>query len=362
MLTNVALVLATLPLIHAANFTRSVFIYHRQEEECDTKHDFQMPEEWYENTRSSHSGEAFASRYFNNETTWLSNWEDDETVKGQATVILPDKNIHAVRHACIGLVHGLIPDSHRESQTFCTTRRVPPTSPHKDFEESPVNDILADVIVHHSVNPTRVKHPRESDGLTHKAGPEEGVSWAECIPKGKGVKEACSVAGRVLAGQVLKAFEGVIKTDYEKPQLTISIGPFNAIPSFFHLARLDTSSPEAEKIITRATSVAFELVEEAEDPAVGNHEDVFVHFYTHSKLDGFKEHFLGPDDRGLRYKKFSAEYKPTAITSRKEWCRACNNDSKECKESGADKNLGNKACVSAILISTMVGLIALFSV
>ncbi|KAM9882510.1 hypothetical protein VDGL01_03474 [Verticillium dahliae] len=260
MLTNVALVLATLPLIHAANFTRSVFIYHRQEEECDTKHDFQMPKEWYENTRSSHSGEGFASRYFNNETTWLSNWEDDKTVKGQATVILPDKNIHAVRHACIGLVQGLIPDSHSESQTFCTTRRVPPISPRRDFEESPVNNILADVVIHHSVNPTRIKHSKESNGLTHKAGPEKEVSWAECTPNGKGIKEACSVAGRVLAGQVLKAFDDVIDAKYKKPQLTISIGPFNAIPSFFHLARLDTSSPEAEKIITRATSVAFELV------------------------------------------------------------------------------------------------------
>ncbi|KAM9882511.1 hypothetical protein VD0004_g7654 [Verticillium dahliae] len=48
--------------------------------------------------------------------------------------------------------------------------------------------------------------------------------------------------------------------------------------------------------------------------------------------------------------------------SRKEWCSACNNGSEECKKSKASENMGNKACVSAILISTMVGLIALFSV
>ncbi|KAM0287678.1 hypothetical protein ACHAQH_000207 [Verticillium albo-atrum] len=264
MLTNIALALAVLPLINAANFTKSALVYHRQDEECGTASASKEDADWYKDRESSFSGEEYFERYFGDKDTRLSNWKMDEPVSDHVRVILPDGNIPAVQHTCIGIAYGFFPENHRENKHFCTMRRPFHHSPQKnakDVEEYAKGSILADIEVHHSVNPTDIEqHTEKMNGKTREETPEQHAKWAECKPKGSRVKKASSVPGRVLAGQVLESFGDTIRNKYEKPQLTFSIGPFNAITSFFSLARLDTSSPESEMILQEATSVAFELV------------------------------------------------------------------------------------------------------
>ncbi|KAM0329947.1 hypothetical protein ACHAQA_004114 [Verticillium albo-atrum] len=270
MLPHIALALAVLPLISAESFIKGAFVYHRQTKQGELKDHLHWPlksalepetgedRKEYENTDSYHSGKTYADRYFGEDpVTHLHGWDDSHRIQGQCAVILPDHHVPAVQQACTAFAHGFHPYNPEGNERFCSKQRPhfsPPEGLDIKVDEYPGDKDLGNVRVLHSVIPI------EKDNGAKMVNGKPPHKFVECKPGGKAAKSACSVPGRVLAGQVLRSFENLVKDEYEHPKITFSIGPYNAIPSFFHLAQLGTSSPQAEKTIQEATSVVFELV------------------------------------------------------------------------------------------------------
>ncbi|KAF7544529.1 hypothetical protein G7Z17_g9875 [Cylindrodendrum hubeiense] len=145
-----------------------------------------------------------------------------------------------------------------------------------------------------------------------------------------------SIAGSVLAGQILEALTPLAEGESGNPKLNIQFGAYGTFMAFFGLAKLYKASSDFMGICDYSSSMAFELVTNATDPTT---DDVSVRFYFSNGTAGENAPALfplfGQEDTTLSWGDFKAGMTDFAIEDTDHWCELCGNTDGTCASSNS---------------------------
>lgn len=145
-----------------------------------------------------------------------------------------------------------------------------------------------------------------------------------------------SIAGSVLAGQILEALTPLAERQAGNPKLNIQFGAYGTFMAFFGLAKLYKANTDFMGICDYASSMVFELVTNATNPTT---EDVSVRFYFSNGTAAENEPTLfplfGQDKTTLSWNDFKTGMTDFAIEDTDHWCKLCGNTDSTCSSSNS---------------------------
>ncbi|KAH6998181.1 histidine phosphatase superfamily [Ilyonectria sp. MPI-CAGE-AT-0026] len=145
-----------------------------------------------------------------------------------------------------------------------------------------------------------------------------------------------SIAGSVLAGQILEALTPLAEREAGNPKLNIQFGAYGTFMAFFGLAKLYKAHTDFMGICNYASSMVFELVTNATNPTT---DDVSVRFYFSNGTAAENEPTLfplfGQDKTTLSWDDFKTGMTDFAIEDTDHWCKLCGNTDSTCSASNS---------------------------
>lgn len=148
-----------------------------------------------------------------------------------------------------------------------------------------------------------------------------------------------SIAGSVLAGQIMEALTPLAEREAGNPKLNIQFGAYGTFMAFFGLAKLYKAHTDFMGICDYASSMVFELVTNATDPTT---DDVSVRFYFSNGTAAENEPTLfplfGQDKTTLSWDDFKTGMTDFAIEDTDHWCKLCGNTDSTCSNSTSSSN------------------------
>ncbi|KAH6898506.1 histidine phosphatase superfamily [Thelonectria olida] len=135
-----------------------------------------------------------------------------------------------------------------------------------------------------------------------------------------------SIAGAVLAGQILEALEPLAKGEKGNAKFNIQFGAYGTFMAFFGLAQLHKADSDFMGVCNYASSMTFELVTNATKPTA---DDVSVRFYFSNGTAAEEEPKLFPlfnqEKTTLSWADFKSGMSDFAIEDDQHWCKLCGN-------------------------------------
>ncbi|KYK56898.1 putative histidine acid phosphatase [Drechmeria coniospora] len=142
-----------------------------------------------------------------------------------------------------------------------------------------------------------------------------------------------SIAGAVLAGQILDALDAVVDGKPSAPKLNVQFGAYGTFMAFFGLAQLPQANADFYGVCNYASSMAFELVTTVQD-AKPKPADISVRFLFANGTaadNGLKPFPLfGLAKETLSWNDFKSAMAKFAIADTEHWCNLCGNTSGKC--------------------------------
>ncbi|PHH78780.1 hypothetical protein CDD80_6236 [Ophiocordyceps camponoti-rufipedis] len=144
-----------------------------------------------------------------------------------------------------------------------------------------------------------------------------------------------SIAGAVLAGQILSSLGSIVNAEPSTPRLHAQFGAYATFMAFFGLAQLDKASPDFYGICQYASSIVFELVAPNHLNKPGP-DDVSVRFLfangsaAENPLRPFP--LFGSTSLLTPWREFASAMGQFAIADSAHWCDVCGKKDGECAD------------------------------
>lgn len=144
-----------------------------------------------------------------------------------------------------------------------------------------------------------------------------------------------SIAGAVLAGQILSSLRSIVEAEPSAPRLHAQFGAYGTFMAFFGLAQLHKASPDFYGICQYASSMVFELVAPKGVKKPGP-DDVSVRFLfangsaAENPLRPFP--LFGSTSLLTPWREFASAMGQFAIADSAHWCDVCGKKDGECAD------------------------------
>jgi hypothetical protein len=170
-----------------------------------------------------------------------------------------------------------------------------------------------------------------------------------------------AIAGSLLAGHILDAFEPIVQGNPSAPKVNIQFGAYATFLAFFGLADLPAyDSIRLKAIVDYASSMVFELYR-------NNLGDMRVRFFfangEASRVGLRQVPLFGQEVMNLAWPDFEAGMEKFAVRDRKTWCDVCGettgvcaSDDASAKSSSSGKDSNGISTVVAGVIGAIVTL------